>query len=393
MCWDINPDDTETFTFLNEIIITELDVNECDGEVSIQITGGYPELFAGNYSVTNTGAGTLGQSGPGGEFITITGLQPGDSYSFELDDDGNGCMATFAGGIIPEAEELLLSYPSICEGGSVSPSLVFPAGGDFDFVVPPGDGASIDPSSGEVTDVMDNYEIIYTWINDCNEPQTITYELELTPPPPPPVVDGFYEFCPEDNTVIFPGGSGDFFSLYDDEFATDPIANGSGFEMLDYLNPGDPEMEFFVSQTIDGCESELVPFSVIIYGNSPPLIDPEFLVCEGEEITLEPISGNDNNNSDFYFYADSGLNNLLASGTSYTFTPTVSTTIYITELNEVCETVPEPVEITVVTPPTATAEEPVCYANNALYSVLITTDAVDVIASSGFVINNNDGTF
>ena len=393
LCWDINPDDTETFTFLNEIEITLLDVDECAGEVTIEITGGYPELFAGNYSLTNTGDGSIGQSGAGGAFVTISGLNPGDSYSFELDDDGNGCMASFPGGIIPQAEELLLSYTPICQGGSVFPSLVYPTGGDFDFVVPPGDGASVDPSTGEVTDVMDNYEIIYTWIDDCGDPQTITYELELTPPPPPPVVDAFYEFCPEDNTVIFPGGGGDFFSLYDDEFATDPISNGSGFDMLDYLNPGDPEMEFFVSQTIDDCESELVPFSVIIYGNSPPLIDSEFLVCQGEEVTLEPISGNDNNNSDFYFYSDPGLNNLLASGASYTFTPTVSTTIYITELNEVCETIPEPVEITVVNPPTATAAEPVCYANNALYSVLITTNAVDVIASSGIVINNNNGTF
>ncbi|WP_367388480.1 gliding motility-associated C-terminal domain-containing protein [Lewinella sp. LCG006] len=393
LCWDINPDDTETFTFLNEIEINLLDVDECAGEVTIEIIGGYPELFAGNYSLTNTGDGTLGQSGAGGGIVTISGLMPGDSYSFELDDDGNGCMASFPGGVLPQAEELMLFYPPICEGGSVFPSLVYPDGGDFDFVTPPGDGADIDASTGEVTDVLDNYEIIYTWVDDCGEPQTITYELELTPPPPPPVVDAFYEFCPEDNTVIFPGGGGDFFSLYDDEFATDPISNGSGFDLLDYLEPGDPEMEFFVSQTIDDCESELVAFSVIIYGDSPPLIDPEVMVCEGEEVTLEPISGNDNNNSDFYFYSDPGLNDLLASGATYTFTPTVSTTIYITELNEVCETVPEPVEITVVTPPTATAEEPVCYANNALYSVLITTDATDVIASSGFVINNNDGTF
>lgn len=393
LCWDINPDDTETFTFLNEIEITELNVDECAGEVTIEIIGGYPELFAGNYSLTNTGDGSIGQSGTGGGLVTISGLMPGDSYSFSLDDDGNGCMATFFGGVIPEAEELMLFYDPICEGGSVFPSLVFPSGGDFDFVVPPGDGASIDPSTGEVSDVLDNYEIIYTWIDDCGDPQTITDELVLTPPPPPPVVDAFYEFCPEDNTVVFPGGSGDFFSLYDDEFATDPISNGSGFEFLDYLEPGDPEMEFFVSQTIDGCESELVPFSVIIYGNSPPIIDPEFIVCEGDEVFLEPQSGNDNNNSDFYFYADPGLSDLLASGESYTFTPTVSTTIYITELNEVCETVPEPVEITVDTPPIAAAEEPVCYANNALYSILITTDAVDVIPSSGLAINNNDGTF
>eukprot|EP00903_Cladosiphon_okamuranus_P000732 g730.t1 len=234
MCWDINPDDTETFTFLNEIIITELDVDDCAGEVTLQITGGYPEFFPDTYSVSNTGAGSISQSGPDGGTITISGLMDGDNYSISLDDDGNGCSATFSGGPIDQdLTPPVLEYPEVCEGSSVLPSIASPGGGDFDFVVPPGDGASIDPSSGEVFDVLDKY----------------------------------------------------------------------------------------------------------------------------------------------------------------TFTPTMSTTIYITELNEICETVPEPVDIILETPPTATFGEPSCYAGNTLYSIIITTDAANIVTSDGFVINNNDGTF
>lgn len=33
-CYDINPDDTETFTFLNELIFTEIDRDDCSGEVT-----------------------------------------------------------------------------------------------------------------------------------------------------------------------------------------------------------------------------------------------------------------------------------------------------------------------------------------------------------------------
>ena len=394
MCWDINPDDTETFTFLNEIIITELDVDDCAGEVTLQITGGYPEFFPDTYSVSNTGAGSISQSGPDGGTITISGLMDGDNYSISLDDDGNGCSATFSGGPIDQdLTPPVLEYPEVCEGSSVLPSIASPGGGDFDFVVPPGDGASIDPSSGEVFDVLGSYEIIYT-TNDGCAPVSSTYILTVTPPPPPPSVDPLYEFCADENAAVFPSGDNeDFFSLYQDEFGNDLLETGNGFDFSAYLVPGDPETEFYVSQTVDGCESELVPFSVVIYGDSPPLVDPVITVCDGESVTIEPNSGNDNFFSDFYFYGNASLSNLLHVGSEYTFTPTMSTTIYITELNEICETVPEPVDIILETPPTATFGEPSCYAGNTLYSIIITTDAANIVTSDGFVINNNDGTF
>lgn len=393
MCFDINPDDTETFTFLNEIIITEVDVDDCAGEVTIQITGGYPEFFGGMYTVTNTGSGIINQSGPDGGTITITGLMDGDSYGFSLDDDGNGCSASFSGGPIDQnIVPPLLEYPDACEGGSVLPSIASPGGGDFDFVVPPGDGASIDPSTGEVFDVMGNYEISYTVFDGC-APATTTFVLTVLPLPPPPDVQGLYEFCADENAFVTPGGIGDFYSLYQDEFGNDLLETGTSFDMSAYLNPGDPETDFYVTQTVGDCESEPSLFSVIIYGDSPPLVDPFFDVCDGESVTIEPISGNDNPNSDFFFYSDPFLNDLITVGSSYTFTPTMTTTIYITELNEFCESVPEPVTVFVEFPPTATLGDPMCYAGNTLYSIVLTTDAADVIPSVGTAIDNGDGTF
>ena len=96
---------------------------------------------------------------------------------------------------------------------------------------------------------------------------------------------------------------------------------GNAFDFSVYLNPGDPETEFYVSQTVGDCESELVPFSVVIYGDSPPLVPFVINVCDGSSVTIEPNSGNGNFSSDFYFYGNSNLTNLLHFGASYTFTP------------------------------------------------------------------------
>lgn len=395
MCWDINDVDYETWTFLNEIEFDEVNVDDCAGEVTIQITGGYPELFPpAMYSVTNTGPGVISQSGPDGGTITISGLMDGDTYSFTIDDDGNGCSSSFSGGpidqdVVPPS----LSYPPVCEGSSVLPDVASPGGGVFNFVADPGDGATIDPFSGEVFDVLGSYDIEYTVSTGCF-PVSTTFTLTVIPLPPPPTMDALYEFCPTDNTNVFPNGIGDYFTLYDSEFSDTPLGQGTAFEFLGYQNPGDPEIEYWVSQTVGDCESETVPFSVVIYGESPPLIDPVIVVCDGESVTLEPISGNDNFSSDFYFYGNAALSNLLWVGESYTFTPTMSTTIYITELNVICETVAEPVDIILEEPPTATFSDPFCYAGNSFYSIIVTTNAANVIADPfGLVTNNNDGTF
>jgi gliding motility-associated-like protein len=84
-------------TFLNPITFNATE--DCsNGEVDITISGGFPEFYGGNYTVTNTGAGTVtGTPVSHGGTITITGLNDGDSYSISIT-DANGCTATFSGG-------------------------------------------------------------------------------------------------------------------------------------------------------------------------------------------------------------------------------------------------------------------------------------------------------
>ena len=72
-----------------------------NGTVTVTISGGYPELLGGNYSISNILPATASVSpNPltvSGGTVTISGLQDGDMYSFDVTDD-NGCPIAFSGG-------------------------------------------------------------------------------------------------------------------------------------------------------------------------------------------------------------------------------------------------------------------------------------------------------
>jgi subtilisin-like proprotein convertase family protein len=82
------------FQFLNPI--SAATQSSCSGTISIALTGGYPEFNGGNFTVTNTGSGTLSPTSVahGGTF-NINGLTNGQSYSYTV--NSNGCSRTFSG--------------------------------------------------------------------------------------------------------------------------------------------------------------------------------------------------------------------------------------------------------------------------------------------------------
>lgn len=85
-------------TYLNPITFGTPAENCYNGNVTIQIDGGMPEEDGSNYTITNTGAGSIVPIGVShGNSVTITGLSDGDSYSIAVT-DSEGCATVFAGG-------------------------------------------------------------------------------------------------------------------------------------------------------------------------------------------------------------------------------------------------------------------------------------------------------
>jgi subtilisin-like proprotein convertase family protein len=82
------------FQFLNPISTTLQSV--CNGVVTLSVIGGFPEFAGGNYTITNTGNGTLSSSSvaSGGSF-SLSGLAVGQSYSYTI--TAGGCSKSFTG--------------------------------------------------------------------------------------------------------------------------------------------------------------------------------------------------------------------------------------------------------------------------------------------------------
>lgn len=84
-------------TYLNPITTSE--VSDCgSGSITINVSGGFPEFFVGNYNLINTGAGVLSATSinTNGGSVSISGLINGDAYAFSIADD-NGCPQLFSG--------------------------------------------------------------------------------------------------------------------------------------------------------------------------------------------------------------------------------------------------------------------------------------------------------
>ncbi len=98
-CWDVGPG--IQVTYLNPIATPA--VPDCqDSSVTVTLTGGYPEVFGGNYTASNltstSGAATfVNTTTTHGGTIVINNLQDGDMWSFDIV-DGNGCPITVSGG-------------------------------------------------------------------------------------------------------------------------------------------------------------------------------------------------------------------------------------------------------------------------------------------------------
>lgn len=96
-CYDMGS--TYTVQYLPEITYTE--VQDCQtGSLTVTVSGGSPELNGTNFTASNLLPATASfantTAGHGGD-IVVTGLQNGDMYSFEIEDE-NGCPVTINGG-------------------------------------------------------------------------------------------------------------------------------------------------------------------------------------------------------------------------------------------------------------------------------------------------------
>ena len=362
-CVDVGLGEIYQITLLDDITFNVQNIDNCNGEVTIQIMGGYPEEFAGNYTVTNTGGGNLMQSGTSGEIITITNLGNGQPYSFQVTEDGNGCSQPFAGGTMTLiSEDASFLFPPFCPDEPNGPSFVATPGGTFVFNPAPGDGATINPNTGEITGATPGmtYFVEYTTGGACpttGMPQPVMAQIV---PPAPMVNPNSYIGCQGDPINVIPNGTGGNFNFYNDPALNNLVFTGPFFDASNFVVPG-ITTTFYVTESNGPCEGPPTSFDVLVQPANPPTLTPNTVtVCAGDPVTIIPGSNNANSTNTFNFYGNAALTNLLFTGSIYTFNPTMNTTIFVTEEINGCESMPVAFTINIdPTPPAPNVTSPV----------------------------------
>lgn len=183
-----------------------------DGTIEAVVSGGVPPY---TYTWVDENNNTVGNSS------TINGLGEGD-YTVEVIDD-NGCtvasdVTLTSSGTVDDPSFALQDF---CEGETNSANITGTQGGTFTIVSPTGDGATIDATTGEITDGVGGttYTVEYTTNGNCPDSETQDVTINTSP-----TVDGGQDItiCDGESVTLTASTTGG--TIYWDNGITDGVA-------------------------------------------------------------------------------------------------------------------------------------------------------------------------
>jgi gliding motility-associated-like protein len=233
-------------------------------------------------------SGTSGSPGPhtysfsgGASFgIPADTLNVGaGNYDLVLADAVLGCLSlpeTVAVGNITDVVDESFVFDDFCAGAVAVPTSVATAGGLFSFESIPGDGATIDGLTGEITSGVagNSYSVIYT-VGDCAEEDTILVSALTTDDPSFDIAD-FCEGGPQLTNIT--GLAGGTFS-----FDPDP-GDGTVINPVTGDFAGLAGTTYFVKYVTNGScpDSMIVPVAVLFSPAAPVILVTDSSYCPGD---------------------------------------------------------------------------------------------------------------
>lgn len=344
--------DVFRFTLLDAIEVYELpDDNPCDNTIKYEVSG---VNRPNDFYVENRGAGTVTQNG---FEITVSNLTNNGMYRFQVFTT-NGCPVEISGTFrLPTTTQNAdFMYPSFCESQVGLPTGIVTPGGTFRFNPQPNDGATINPTTGAISNATagTQYFVEYTTPGTpiaC--PGTRIQPVVVTTRPAAPVIGTPIFFCFGEPATITPTGSTENYRLYDNPALTSPLQTGTSFNITNLLQVVGQDYTFYLTSVQGNCESlpkEIVVRAVQV---TPPTVSPNpIIACLGDVVEIEPISSSATA-STFCYYAEPSLSESvrLATGRTYTFPAGNRNVVYVTEVVNGCESDAVRVDIQISTPP------------------------------------------
>ena len=170
-------------------------MNSAITTISLATTGATGATFSG------LPAGVSGSWA--GNVATISGTPTVSGvFNYTVTTTG-GCPPATTNGTItvnPE-EDASFTLTDFCDGGANSATINGTVGGTFAFNPLPGDGATIDPSTGEISNEVSGttYTVEYTTPGVCSVSSTETVTIN---PGPTPVISGNLQYCAGQTTTL-----------------------------------------------------------------------------------------------------------------------------------------------------------------------------------------------
>jgi gliding motility-associated-like protein len=183
-CYQMGP--VYAVQYIPEVTFTQL--QDCpSGTVAATVTGGLPSIDGSQFnavagSLSPATANFVNTTAANNGTITVGGLQNGDNYSFDIEDD-NGCSITVSGTFVG-GSSTTVSYPqpAYCEDETnPTPAITGTAGGVYSST----SGLVINSSTGVINLLNSNtgtYTVTYTPpAGSCEAPSTCTITINGLP--------------------------------------------------------------------------------------------------------------------------------------------------------------------------------------------------------------------
>jgi gliding motility-associated-like protein len=274
--------------------------------VTATITGGLPAVNGSQFTasgLTPANASFVNTTANNGGTIGITGLTPGQAYSFTVQ-DANGCPKTISGTFVGGPT---LSYPqaAYCPVGSANPTITGAAGGTYTSTPA---GLSINASTGVINlavSTPNTYTVTYTTPAVPGPACPTTFVVTVNPLP----------VITANNVTVCQGGT---------IAVTATGANTYSWAPATYLSATTGASVNFVNgvttnYTVTGTDANgcvnTDPVTVTVNGNAPINAGPDVAICIGASTTITASGGVTYN-----------WDNTLGSGASHTVSPTSTTT-------------------------------------------------------------------
>ena len=311
--------------------VTGTDANNCENTATVQVTVDPiddPSFTFNDYCEVAPSNGPTGIATAGGTFAFNPSVSDGATIDPSTGEISNGVTGTTytveytTNGTCPSSstetvtvqtnDDPSFDYADICIGNglAIEPSNIATTGGTFDFVSVPGDGATIDGSTGVISGATQgsSYDVEYTTPTGvCQASSTVTVEVFNAPTI---AVTGGQTICEQDIVTLNATGG--------DSYSWD---NGLGNGATQIVSPTTTTTYTVTGTDANGCTNT---DDATITVNPLPTVDAgvDQEVCEGETVNVSASGA-----------ASYNWDNSLGAGATHSFAATTTTTYTVTGIN------------------------------------------------------------